>query len=109
AGFVLSGTALTGLSVALTGTSAFGTYLHSLVEMSAKFSPAHGVQYGIRPELMPNLRGLVYAIATASPVTAHIIIAILSGIVILWTVRRRPSLPLALLAALLVSYHQFIT
>jgi hypothetical protein len=27
----------------------------------------------------------------------------------LWTVRRRPSLPLALLAALLVSYHQFIT
>lgn len=109
AGFAFAAAALAGLSLSLTGIGAFSVYLHSLLDMSAKFSPSHGVQYGIRPELMPNLRGLIYAIVPGSPLTAHVVIGVLSALAMLWTVRRRPSLPLALLAALLVSYHQFIT
>jgi hypothetical protein len=109
AGFAFAAAALAGLSLSLTGIGAFFFYLHSLLEMSAKFSPSHGVQYGIRPELMPNLRGLVYAAVPESPLTVHVAIGVLSAFVMLWTVRRRPSLPVALLAALLVSYHQFIT
>jgi hypothetical protein len=64
---------------------------------------------GIRPELMPNLRGLIYAISGSSSLTISLVTLFLSAAVLLWTATRRLSFPLALLASLLVSYHETFT
>ncbi len=109
AGFALTAAAVTGISLWLTGGQGFIAYLHSLTEMSARFSPAFGARYGIHPDLMPNLRGFVQAIAHSSTSTTNIVIAVSSALVLIWAATRRPSLPLALLAAILVSYHHLIT
>jgi hypothetical protein len=109
AGFALTAAAVTGISLWLTGGQGFIAYLHTLTEMSSRFSPAFGARYGIHPDLMPNLRGFVQAIAHSSTSTTNIVIAVSSALVLIWAATRRPSLPLALVAAILVSYHHLIT
>jgi hypothetical protein len=108
-GFAFSAAAVVGLSLWITGWAGFVSYAHSLVEMSAKFSTVYSDRYGIRPMFMPNVRGLAYMVANGSSLATHAMTLALSGLVLLWTAIRRPSLPLALLAALLVSYHQLIS
>jgi hypothetical protein len=108
-GFTASAAALVGTSLALTGIHGFVAYLHSLTEMSSHFSSTYGLRYGIHPNLMPNLRGLVQALALGPTPTAFHVTAVLSLLVLIWAATRRPSLPLALLAAILVSYHHLIT
>ncbi len=109
AGFALSGAAMLVTSLALTGLPGFVAYLNTLTEMSSQFSQTYGIRYGIHPDLMPNLRGLVQAITNdARPATPVITLA-LSLAVVVWTATRRPSIPLALLASILVSYHHLIT
>jgi hypothetical protein len=80
-----------------------------LGSMSAHFSSQNGMQLGIRPELMPNLRGLIYAIAGGPSLTTSVVTLLLSAGVFLWTATRQPSFPVAMLAALLVSYHETFT
>jgi hypothetical protein len=109
AGFAVSSTSVVVISVWLTGVAGFLSYLHLLGSMSAHFSSQNGIQLGIRPELMPNLRGLIYAISGSSSLTISLVTLSLSAAVILWTATRRPSFPLALLASLLVSYHETFT
>jgi hypothetical protein len=109
AGFALTAAAVTGISLWLTGGLGFIAYLHSLTEMSSHFSPTFGARYGIHPDLMPNLRGFVQAVAHSSTLTTNIVIATSSALVLIWAATRRASLPLALLAAILVSYHHLIT
>jgi len=107
-GFVLSGAIVVGISFWLTGFSGARMYLHSLVEVSAKYSSANGALYGIHPEGMPNLRGIAYVITGGSDSATQLIVLIGSAVVMVWGALKRPSLPGALLTALLVSYHQVI-
>jgi hypothetical protein len=109
AGFALTAAAVTGISLWLTGGNGFVAYLHSLTEMSSRFSPGFGARYGIRPLLMPNLRGFAQAVGHGSALTTNLVTAISSAFVLIWTATRRASLPLALVAAILVSYHHMIT
>src|SRR4029077_6246256 len=108
-GFAASAAAMVGTSLVLTGINGFFAYLHSLTEMSSSFSSTYGLRYGIHPNLMPNLRGLVQALALGPTPTAFHITAVLSLLVLIWAATRRPSLPLAVLAAILVSYHHLIS
>jgi hypothetical protein len=64
--------------------------------------------YGIHPEGVPNLRGLAYVLSGGSISVTHWIVLIGSAAVMVWGALKRPSLPGALLTALLVSYHQVI-
>jgi hypothetical protein len=109
AGFALSGAAVVGISVWLTGFSGLLAYVRSIVAMSAKYSSANGFLYGIHPEGMPNLRGIAYVITGGSVSATHWIVIIGSAVVVVWGALKRPSLPGALLTALLVSYHQVIS
>jgi hypothetical protein len=109
AGFAATAAAVTAISLWLTGWDGFLAYLRSLTEMSSRFSPAFGVRYGIRPDQMPNLRGFAHAVGHGATRASTVTTAVSSAFVLLWTATRRPSVPLALLAAILVSYHHLIT
>ena len=61
AGFAATAAAMVTISLALTGIDGFVAYLRSLTEMSARFTATYGALYGIHPNLMPNIRGLVQA------------------------------------------------
>jgi hypothetical protein len=108
-GLAISAAAMILVSVWLTGVAGFLSYFRLLASMSAHFSSQNGMHLGIRPELMPNLRGLVYAISGSSSLTIFLVTLFLSAAVLLWTATRRLSFPLALLASLLVSYHETFT
>src|SRR6266853_6454601 len=66
AGFAISGVTVVGISVWLTGFSGLFSYVRSIIEMSAKYSAANGVLYGIHPDGMPNLRGIAYVLTGGS-------------------------------------------
>jgi hypothetical protein len=109
AGFAVSSATLVVISVWMTGVAGFLSYFRLLGSMSAHFSSQNGMHLGIRPELMPNLRGLIYATSGSSSRTIFLLTLFLSAGVVLWTATKRPSFPLALLASLLVSYHETFT
>lgn len=109
AGFAISGAAVVGISVWLTGLSGLVTYGRSILAMSAKYSSANGLLYGIHLDGMPNLRGLAYMFTGGSITATHWIVLIGSAVVMVWGALKRPSLPGALLTAMLVSYHQVIS
>jgi hypothetical protein len=109
AGFAVSGLAAVGLSVWLTGFTGVTKYLPYLLSMSANFSAADGAQHGIHPEGMSNLRGLVAVVAGGSSPRTFLVTAGLSLVIVACAAFKRPSLPGALLAAILVSYHHVIS
>jgi hypothetical protein len=109
AGFAATAAAMIAISLALTGFDGFVAYLYSLTQMSSHYTPTYGALYGIHPNLMPNLRGLVQALTPGASAATLLVTAALSALVLIWTATCRPSLPLALLAAVLVSYHHLIT
>ena len=108
AGFVTGSAVLTAVSIRIVGTAPFLAYLHSLYSMTSAVSADRAIQlrYAILPEQMPNLYGMVFMLARGAA-WCHILILALSFVLFLWTARQRPSLPLALLTAMLVSYHLF--
>src|SRR5260370_27993464 len=108
-GFALSAGAVISISLWITGLAGFVSYTQSLVEMSAKFSSVFSDRYGIRPQFMPSVGGRAYMVANGSTVGTHIIVLAVPGLVLVRTAMRRPSVPLALLAALLVRYHELIS
>jgi hypothetical protein len=107
-GFAISASAVVSLSVWLTGFSGSVSYVRSIIAMSAKYSSANGVLYGIHPEGMPNLRGIAYVLTGGSVSVTHWIVIIGSAAVMVCGALKRSSLGGALLTALLVSYHQVI-
>jgi hypothetical protein len=107
-GFALSGTIALVLSLWITGLSGAASYFHSLTDVSARYSSANGVLYGIHPDGMPNLRGIGYTLSNGSVTATHWFVLVGSVGVMVWGALKRPSLPVALLAAMLVSYHQVI-
>lgn len=108
AGFLTGGAILTALSIWILGLTAFSSYLHSLYWMTRTVSgdPATQLQFGILPHQMPNLYGLLFFLARGAG-WSHLLILATSLALFVWTLRQRPSLPLALLTAMLVSYHLF--
>ena len=107
AGFAIIGLVILVISAWLTGFAGLTYYAHSLVSMG---SAAGQERYLIRPEYMPNIRGLVYTWGSAH--LSHTFVqgttAVCSTLVLLWAATRRRAFPLAVTAALLVSYHGLI-
>jgi hypothetical protein len=107
-GFLLGALALALVSLRVTGAKVLEIYLHSLFTMSQQ-SSGTGVQprYGMFPAQMPNLYGFLHTLSGGA--TWALALAILCSLVaLLWAAMQKPSLPLALLAGLLVSYHLFL-
>jgi Glycosyltransferase family 87 len=109
AGFFLAAAAVSGISVWLTGLSVIPSYLHTIIGMSTKFTSANGFLYGVHPEGMPNLRGFIYIISARSTWFTNVLTLASSAAVVLYAYLKRPAFGTALLAALLVSYHQLIS
>ena len=107
AGFAMIGMAILVMSAWLTGFAGLTYYAHSLVSMG---SAAGEERYLIHPEYMPNIRGLIYTWGSAH--LSHMLVqattAVCSALVLLCAATRRPTFPLAVTAALLVSYHGLI-
>ncbi len=108
-GFAPCGALVGGLSLWLTGISGVRSYLPYLLSISSNYSDSEGVRHGIHPEGMANLRGLVASIGGGSALGILLVTLVLSASVIAWAGFKRPSLPYALLAATLVSYHHVIS
>ena len=93
-----------GASFALTGLNTLLVYSSYLFSVSTRLGSGEQVKYAIYPLAMPNIFGLVFAIAGN-----HTLITVLiSCLVIAWASRRPPSFPLAVAVAMLVSYHGLI-
>jgi hypothetical protein len=109
-GFVLCGAGIVAVSFAMVGPAGAVTYAKELISMSARLSADGQVRYGIHPDLMMNLRGFVYLIGhrILSGGAIQAITAVFSLAVLLWAARRKPSFPLAVTVAVLVSYHCFV-
>jgi hypothetical protein len=109
-GLAFSCSLVLGVSIWLTGVAGFEAYLSLLGNMSAHFSSENGMRLGIRPELMPNLRGLITVIMSGPPSNrANVFTVIASAVTLIVAATKKRSFPLALLAALLVSYHETFT
>jgi hypothetical protein len=109
AGFVLTAAALVAVSLWLTGPAAFVSYFHSLTEMSIRFAPVYSLRYGIHLKAMPNLRGFAQMVTPHSTSASLVLTLVLSAFTLVWAAVRPPSLPLAVLAAVLMSYHHLIS
>jgi len=84
AGFAISGVTVVAISVWLTGFSGLVTYGRSILAMSAKYSAANGLLYGIHLDGMPNLRGLAYMFTGGSVSATHWIVFVCSALVMTW-------------------------
>ncbi len=107
-GFALSSGVAGLISLALVGISGVRDYVDMLLSMSVRLSSqADIVRYCTSPVAMGNLRGLAHAILEGRVPHSYvqIVVAIASLAVLAIAARRRPSLPLAIAAAALVSYH----
>lgn len=107
-GFTITSTISGLLSLCLIGFHGIREYVDGLLRMSVRLSSAEEMRhYGAIPTAMINLRGLeTAALQNVIPPVLVQVIIFASSIVILWLAARRPaSLPLAITAAVLVSYH----
>lgn len=102
--FAATAAAAIGASFALTGLNTLLVYSSYLFSVSTRLGSGEQVKYAIYPLAMPNIFGLVFAIAGN-----HTLITVLiSCLVIAWASRKPPSFPLAVAVAMLVSYHGLI-
>jgi hypothetical protein len=107
-GFALSSAAAAVVSLCLVGFGGARDYLHLLMSMSLRLNTESDMlRYGASPGKMLNLRGLVSVILDGRLPhgCVQFLVAACSVIVLIAAARHRPSLPLAIVAASLVSYH----
>jgi Glycosyltransferase family 87 len=107
-GFAISSAVAGLVSLLWVGVNGTRQYVSMLLGMSLNLkSAADGARYELSPQSMLNLRGLFSAIGEGrvSHWWLQGLIAAASVAVLLLAARRRPSLPLAIVAASLVSYH----
>jgi hypothetical protein len=108
AGFLTGAFVLALVSLRITGLAATRAYLYSLFVMSRASSTGAGqTKYAMFSAEMPNIYGFLNTASSGAHWSFYLVI-LLSLLVLLWTVMQRPSLPLALLAGLLVSYHLYL-
>ncbi len=108
AGFAVSSVTAGLVSLWLVGIGGAREYAHMLVSMSLRLSsPADMRRYATDPREMINLRGLVSGIFDGKLTHGYVqlLVAVCSVVVLLMAARQRPSLPLAIAAGSLVSYH----
>jgi hypothetical protein len=108
AGFSASTVGAGLVSLWLVGLDGAKEYAHMLLSMSVRLtSDSDMVRYGTHPRDMINLRGLLSAIFDGKLPDGYVqlLIAACSVVVLLAAARQRPSLPLAIAAASLASYH----
>ncbi len=108
-GFLCGAAGLSVLSIWIVGIKSFLPYLRSLffTTNAATADPYAQVKYAIFPQRMPNLYGLFITLSTGSHWGMLLTVAA-SILLILWAMFQRPSLPLALVVGMLVSYHLYI-
>ena len=124
-GFTISGAIVTILSIAMVGPSGVTSYVSLLLRMAGNSTSAASEQYAMDARSMPNLRGLVYGIASggggavpaALAKVVPIFIAVASfaifavAAVVLYRVRKNSGeitdliFASALTVALVVSFH----
>ena len=105
AGFAIGAGGLLAVSAAVVGIKGSVDYCTAVAGIGRAVSAgADEAHYGIFPARMPNLHGLA-CLLLGSGWIAVVATAILSAGLLAWAATRRPSVPLALVVALLVSYH----
>jgi Glycosyltransferase family 87 len=110
-GLAVSSIAAGVVSLWLVGLVGAREYAHMLLSMSLRLtSEADMRRYTTNPRMMINLRGLFSAIfgGKLPHGDVQLLVAACSVVVLLAAARRRPSLPLAIAAASLASYHFII-
>ncbi|HZQ41941.1 MAG TPA: glycosyltransferase family 87 protein [Acidobacteriaceae bacterium] len=107
-GFAVAGAAgLFCASVGVAGVSGMREYIHNMLQVANRTAsdPAGAkALYGMFAADMPNLHGLFFVL-TGGRSSGLVFTAVGSVAVLCWAARRKPSIPLALTAAMLVSYH----
>lgn len=103
-GFLLGAGFLGAISVWILGTDGLIPYVRSIAHMSALAGTQLQASVGVAPRRMANLYGLLF-MATPTNRLATMLTIAGSVLLLVWATTRRPSLPLALLVAILVSYH----
>lgn len=107
AGFISGAMALGLISFAIGGSTALSGYWQStcgIVSATLSHPVAAKARYGMYAGDMPNLHGMLF-VATHGSRSSGVVLALASAAILLWAARQRPSLMVALPAALLVSYH----
>ena len=108
AGFICGASVLALISLRITGVKVLESYGHSLLFMSREASSAAGeTRYAMFSAQMPNLYGFFHSISRGAPWGLALTI-LCSLLVLAWAATQKPSLPLALLAGILVSYHLYL-
>ena len=106
AGFLSGAALLTALSVWILGLHGIVPYLRFITRMSALAGTQLQSAVGVAPRRMANLYGLFFTLTPSNRLATAA--AILASVLLLgWAATRRASLPLALLVAVLVSYHLY--
>jgi hypothetical protein len=107
-GFLGTSIVCLGISVAVTGLAGFESYLRNAFTRNPEFAPfATSLNGTTRSTVMPNLWCLTDMLGHQflSSNLLHAITASLALGLIIWTATRPPNFALAILVALLVSYH----
>jgi hypothetical protein len=110
-GFSLSSAAAALVSLWLVGISGAKEYVSMLLSMSVRLtSQVDMLRYSTNPKEMINLRGLFSGVlnGTLPHNVVQVLVAVFSIVVLLIAARKPPSLPLAIAAASLVSYHLIV-
>jgi hypothetical protein len=111
AGFAAAGAIVLAVSVSIIGFAGAAAFLRPVLAVGALGgelgTSAERVTYGAFPQSMPNLRGLADGTMDLflGVSAAHFATAAISLLVVIWAAMRRQSFALALIAALLVSFH----
>lgn len=110
-GAALGGFGVICLSTWIAGFSGMKTFARTLVDMSIGLSTqAQRLKFATNPTAMPNLRGFIDTVGnshfSSSAIQAVVVVSTL--FVILFASRMQPSLQVAILVAVLVSYHGLI-
>jgi hypothetical protein len=105
-GFIVSASAAAAISIGLLGS--VRPYLETLLSLSAGLKSAGNMGLALPLAKMPNLRGLVFGFFGEA--TWTVVLTALGSIVILGIATRAKQnrFAIAIVAALLVSYHSFI-
>jgi len=107
AGFAVGTVVVVAFSTAVVGLRGMQQYFTHLLQMSAHLSAAGENTYMLYPNEMANLRGLMYGLTEHSlgHSAAQLLTLVASLSLFWWAARQKASISLALLFAVLVSYH----
>src|SRR4029077_850811 len=107
-GFGISSSIASAVSLWIVGLDGAREYMGILFSMSARLSSRADIfRDPMTPNEMLNLRGLISAIfaGNLSPLWLQCVIFATSVVILLLAARQQPSLPLAITASSLISYH----